>query len=128
MYKRQRIQSPWIDESILAAWLKYMTNTFGEPDFIEIEAQGNGPAGGNGGTFDDELLEEAVETVMTTGIASASGLQRRLRVGFSRASRLIDMMEQLGIVGPADGARPREILVDEDGADELLENARNGGE
>lgn len=123
-----RIQSPWIDESILAAWLKYMTNTFGEPDFIEIEAQGNGPAGGNGGTFDDELLEEAVETVMTTGIASASGLQRRLRVGFSRASRLIDMMEQLGIVGPADGARPREILVDEDGADELLENARNGGE
>ena len=123
-----RIQSPWIDESILAAWLKYMTNTFGEPDFIEIEAQGNGPAGGNGGTFDDELLEEAVETVMTTGIASASGLQRRLRVGFSRASRLIDMMEQLGIVGPADGARPREILVNEDGADELLENARNGGE
>ena len=124
-----RIQSPWIDESILAAWLKYMTNTFGEPDFIEIEAQGSGPAGGNGGgTFDDDLLEEAVETVMSTGIASASGLQRRLRVGFSRASRLIDMMEQLGIVGPADGARPREILVDEDGAEELLENAKNGGE
>ena len=106
-----------------------MTNTFGEPDFIEIEAQGSGPAGGNGGgTFDDDLLEEAVETVMSTGIASASGLQRRLRVGFSRASRLIDMMEQLGIVGPADGARPREILVDEDGAEELLENAKNGGE
>ena len=124
-----RIQSPWIDESILAAWLKYMTNTFGEPDFIEIEAQGSGPAGGNGGgTFDDDLLEEAVETVMSTGIASASGLQRRLRVGFSRASRLIDMMEQLGIVGPADGARPREILVDEDGAEELLENAKNGVE
>ncbi|MDO4560990.1 MAG: DNA translocase FtsK 4TM domain-containing protein [bacterium] len=126
--KPVRIQSPWIDENILAAWLKYMTNTFGEPDFIEIEAQGGGAAGGNGGVFDDDLLEEAVETVMTTGIASASGLQRRLRVGFSRASRLIDMMEQLGIVGPADGARPREILVDEEGARELLEDAGNGGE
>ena len=123
-----RIQSPWIDENILAAWLKYMSNTFGEPDFIKIEAQGGGPAGGNGGTFDDDLLEEAVETVMTTGIASASGLQRRLRVGFSRASRLIDMMEQIGIVGPADGSKPRELLVDEDGARELLEDARNGGE
>ena len=70
------------------------------------------------------MLEDAVASVMSTGIASASGLQRRLRVGFSRASRLIDMMEQLGIVGPSDGARPREILVDEEEAQELLDNAR----
>ncbi|MDO5115956.1 MAG: DNA translocase FtsK 4TM domain-containing protein [Synergistaceae bacterium] len=121
-----RIQSPWIDEKILADWLKYLTNTFGEPDFIEIEAQGgvgNGAPGG-GAKFDDEMLEEAIETVLSTGIASASGLQRRLRIGFSRASRLIDMMEQIGIVGAADGARPREILVDEDGAQELLDDAR----
>lgn len=120
-----RIQSPWIDEKILAGWLAYITNTFGEPEFIEIEAQGEkGGSGASGGTFDDDLLEEAVETVLSTGIASASGLQRRLRVGFSRASRLIDMMEQLGIVGPADGSRPREILVDEEGAQELLDEAR----
>lgn len=120
-----RIQSPWIDEKILASWLAYITNTFGEPEFIEIEAQGVGANGGaSGGTFDDDLLEEAVGTVLTTGIASASGLQRRLRVGFSRASRLIDMMEQIGIVGPADGSRPREILVDEEGAQELLDDAR----
>lgn len=62
--------------------------------------------------------------MLATGIASASGLQRRLRVGFSRASRLIDMMEQLGIVGPADGSRPRDLLVDEEGAQELLDEAR----
>ncbi|MCR5336580.1 MAG: DNA translocase FtsK, partial [Synergistes sp.] len=122
-----RVQSPWIADQVLADWLRYMTNTFGEPSFIRIEDQGSGSSGGNGGSFDDELLEEAVETVLSTGIASASGLQRRLRVGFSRASRLIDMMEQLGIVGAADGARPREILVDEDTAKEILEDAGCGG-
>lgn len=124
--KPVRIQSPWIDEKILGDWLKYLDNVFGEPQFIEIEAQDNGGSGSSsgGGVYDDDLLDEAVDTVMTTGIASASGLQRRLRVGFSRASRLIDMMEQIGIVGPADGARPREILVDEDGAEELLNDAR----
>lgn len=125
--KPVRIQSPWIDEAILGDWLRYLTNTFGEPEFIEIEAQGGENTGcGAGGVYDDDLLDEAVQTVMSTGIASASGLQRRLRVGFSRASRLIDMMEQIGIVGAADGARPREILVDEDGAQELLDDARNG--
>jgi len=80
----------------------------------------------NGAAFDDDLLEDALETVMSTGIASASGLQRRLRIGFSRASRLIDMMEMLGIVGPADGSKPREILVDEDEAREMISNAQNG--
>ena len=125
--KPLRVQSPWIADQILADWLAYMTNTFGEPEFIKIEDQGNGASGGNGGDYDDELLQEALETVMSTGIASASGLQRRLRVGFSRASRLIDMMEQLGIVGAADGARPREILVDEETAKELLEDAESGG-
>jgi S-DNA-T family DNA segregation ATPase FtsK/SpoIIIE len=80
----------------------------------------------NGAAFDDDLLEDALETVMSTGIASASGLQRRLRIGFSRASRLIDMMEMLGIVGPADGSKPREILVDEDEAREMISNAQHG--
>jgi len=119
-----RIQSPWIDEGVLSGWLDYLNNLFGEPDFIEIEKQGNGPEGSNSALYDDDLLDTAVETVMSTGIASASGLQRRLRVGFSRASRLIDMMEQIGIVGPADGSKPREILVDEDGAQELLDDAK----
>ena len=120
-----RIQSPWIDEKVLSGWLEYLTNLFGEPDFIDIDSQ-NGPSGHTENiAFDDDMLEDAIETVMTTGIASASGLQRRLRVGFSRASRLIDMMEQIGIVGPADGSKPREILVDEEEAQELLNNTKN---
>lgn len=122
-----RIQSPWIDEQVLTVWLNYLVNLFGMPDFIEIDKQGNGPSGiDNGAAFDDDLLEDAVDTVMSTGIASASGLQRRLRVGFSRASRMIDMMEMIGIVGPADGSKPREILVDEDEAREMIINAKNG--
>ena len=120
-----RIQSPWIDENVLAGWLNYLDNLFGEPDFIEIEEQDT-QSGTNDATYDDDMLEDAISCVMSTGIASASGLQRRLRVGFSRASRLIDMMEQLGVVGPADGARPREILTDEEGAKDLLEQARGG--
>lgn len=122
-----RIQSPWVDEQVLNVWLKYLVNLFGLPDFIEIDKQGNGPSGmDNNAAFDDDLLEDAVDSVMSAGIASASGLQRRLRVGFSRASRLIDMMEMAGIVGPADGSKPREILVDEDEALEMIRTARNG--
>ncbi len=119
-----RIQSPWIDEAVLGEWLKYLSNLFGAPDFIEIDAQGPQNGNSDSAVYDDDMLEDAIDSVMSTGIASASGLQRRLRVGFSRASRLIDMMEQLGIVGPSDGARPREILVDEDEAQEILSSAR----
>ncbi|MCL6482363.1 MAG: DNA translocase FtsK [Firmicutes bacterium] len=61
-------------------------------------------------TFDDELYEEAVRIVCEMGRASTSTLQRRLRIGYGRAARLIDLMEKDGIVGPADGTRPREVL------------------
>lgn len=124
--KPVRIQAPWVAESVLNVWLEYLNSIFGEPDFMDIDLQSNsGASGVDGSTFDDDLLEDAIDSVMQSGIASASGLQRRLRIGFSRAGRLIDMMEQLGIVGPADGSRPREILVDEDGAADILESLNN---
>ncbi len=59
---------------------------------------------------DDELYDEAKQVVVEDGKASASFLQRRLRIGYAQASRLLDKMEEGGIVGPADGAKPREIL------------------
>lgn len=65
----------------------------------------------NGGGDDDELYEEAVEVVRSAKKASASLLQRRLRVGYARAARLIDMMEEKGIVGRGEGAKPREVLL-----------------
>ena len=62
----------------------------------------------------DDLFDEAVRLVVQSGQASTSMLQRRFRIGFSRAGRLVDMMERDGIVGPADGSKPREILVAKD--------------
>ena len=64
---------------------------------------------------DDELLEAAVEIIRQTQRASTSSLQRRLRIGYTRAARLMDLLEQRGVVGPPSGADPREILVDLDG-------------
>ena len=64
------------------------------------------------GGADDELFEEAKKIVVQSGKASASLLQRRLRVGYARAARLINLLEEAGIVGPAEGAKPRDILVD----------------
>jgi len=60
---------------------------------------------------DDELYKQAEEVIMQAGKASASYLQRRLRVGYARAARLLDMMESRGVIGPADGAKPREVLI-----------------
>ena len=60
---------------------------------------------------DDDLWRDAVRVVVEGRKASTSLLQRRLRVGYARAARLIETMEEQGIVGPADGARPREVLV-----------------
>ncbi len=64
---------------------------------------------------DDELLPEAKNVIFEAGRASASLLQRRLKIGYARAARLLDLLEEQGIIGPADGAKPREILVSEVG-------------
>ena len=61
---------------------------------------------------DDEMYEIALQLVMETRKASASLLQRRLKLGYARAARLIDLLEQNGVVGPADGAKPRRILIE----------------
>jgi S-DNA-T family DNA segregation ATPase FtsK/SpoIIIE len=64
------------------------------------------------GNGDDDMYKDAVKVVVDSNKASASLLQRRLRVGYARAARLIETMEEQGIIGPADGARPREVLID----------------
>jgi S-DNA-T family DNA segregation ATPase FtsK/SpoIIIE len=62
----------------------------------------------------DELLPQAVDVICETGQASVSMLQRRLKLGYSRAARIVDQMEQIGIVGPFEGSKPRAVLVTRD--------------
>jgi len=62
----------------------------------------------------DELLQDAIETVVRAEQASVSMLQRRFRIGYNRAARLVDMMEERGIIGPSDGSRPRKVLITEE--------------
>lgn len=74
--------------------------------------------GGSDDEAEDELFEDAKIAVMEAGRASTSYLQRKLRIGYSRAARLMDILEEQGVIGPADGARPREILIGRDGGSE----------
>ncbi|MBI4414723.1 MAG: DNA translocase FtsK 4TM domain-containing protein [Candidatus Kerfeldbacteria bacterium] len=67
--------------------------------------------GGDAGSSEDDLYNEAKEVIIRAGKASASLLQRRLRVGYARAARLLDILEENGVIGPLDGAKPREVLV-----------------
>ncbi|HUY69878.1 MAG TPA: DNA translocase FtsK [Candidatus Tyrphobacter sp.] len=75
------------------------------------ESLEKGAAESSGGESDDGLFPEAVEVVKAAGKASASLLQRRLKVGYARAARLLDLMEDQGLIGPAEGAKPREVFV-----------------
>ena len=59
---------------------------------------------------DDEMVREAIEIVRSTGKASTSMLQRRLKLGYARAARVMDLLEELGVVGPAEGSKPRQVL------------------
>ncbi|HXT22754.1 MAG TPA: DNA translocase FtsK, partial [Thermoanaerobaculia bacterium] len=112
-----RVHGAYISEQETAAlvrWLKKTGKPSLDPEVVEFNGGGNGASGygGEGADGDDdELFEEASRLVVSEGKASASFLQRRMRIGFSRAARLIDLMEQDGILGPAQGSKPREVLV-----------------
>jgi S-DNA-T family DNA segregation ATPase FtsK/SpoIIIE len=86
----------------------------GEPTaYSGLEEAMAEPEAGAGGVGDDPLFEDAARTVVAVGQASASMLQRRLKVGYARAARLVDMLEAAGVVASQDGSKPREVLVDE---------------
>jgi len=125
--KPLRLQGPWIDETRIVSFIQHVVRVFGEPQHIDIDSEDNGSWGEVAANLEDPLLEEAVSIILQTGIASASRLQRQLKIGFTRAARLVDTMEQLGMVGPQEASRPREILVDDDKAEEILRKAFSGG-
>ena len=111
-----RLHGSYVSEQETAALVRWMKKR-GKPEFdpavLSPPPDEDRSSGGSGGG-DDPLFEEAARLVVSERQGSASFLQRRMRVGFSRAARLIDMMEQDGLLGPPQGSKPREVLVKAD--------------
>jgi len=115
--KMARVQGAFVTEDEIARitghWAKQ-----GEPEFEAelLETREDGPGEGGDGEFDpdaDDLLDEAIRTVVQTETASVSMIQRRLRVGYTRAGRLIDMLERRGVISGYEGSKPRQVLITE---------------
>jgi S-DNA-T family DNA segregation ATPase FtsK/SpoIIIE len=114
--KPRRIQGGFLSEAEVKKVVKFIKDQVETPEYEEGITEAPKPEefefdGGEEEDPDDEMYEEAKKAVIEAGKASASYLQRRLRLGYARAARLIDILEERGIVGPGDGAKPREILV-----------------
>ncbi len=123
----QRIQSAYISESEMKKVVNYIIdNAEGLPSEINISGESvtsgspdpifsSSASGSNDDEdVDDDLYEEAKQTVIEAGKASTSYLQRKLRVGYARAARLMDILESKGVIGPGDGAKPREVILGKD--------------
>jgi S-DNA-T family DNA segregation ATPase FtsK/SpoIIIE len=119
MSQPERLQSAFITENEVKNVVKYLAGLYKDALPSEILLTGNISAektifdanlDDEGGEDDDEMYEEARLAVIEAGKASTSYLQRKLKLGYARAARLIDMLEERGIVGPGDGAKPREVL------------------
>ena len=117
MSKPVRLQSAFISEKDVKAVTKYLNEEYENelPYEIDISAKNQEnllfPAPLEEDFGDDDLYEEAREIVIRAGKASTSYLQRKLRIGYSRAARLMDMLEERGVIGAAQGSRPRDIIV-----------------
>lgn len=122
--KARRIQGAFVSDKEVKKVVEFIAKQTKDVHYADEVVQSQ--SGSRGGLMsesgeavvDDDLYEEAKQIVIQTRKASASLLQRRLRVGYARAARLVDMLEENGVVGPGEGAKPREVLV---GADEVEE-------
>lgn len=120
-----RIQGPYISDSETHAIIDYIKSqgvAEYDPELSKAIEQSQEPLSGKQLSMSDELYDEAASFIVSSGSASVSMLQRRFRIGYNRAARLIDEMEENGIIGPADGARPRKVLI----SHEELDNSSRG--
>jgi S-DNA-T family DNA segregation ATPase FtsK/SpoIIIE len=135
MSKPVRLQSPYISETELKKVAEYLAKQSEDDIPSEINLEGetqknsifDSSAMGDD-DVDDDMYEEARDTVIQAGKASTSFLQRKLRIGYARAARLIDILEEKNVIGPGEGAKPREVLIKSehgpmsDSAEEETEN------
>lgn len=108
-----RIQGAWVSDKEISGVVNYLKSTGMQPEFSEdiFELPKVGKSISAGGEEKDDLFDDAVEVVVSTGKGSASLLQRRLSIGYARAARILDELEAEGIVGPAQGSKPRDVLI-----------------
>jgi S-DNA-T family DNA segregation ATPase FtsK/SpoIIIE len=117
----RRLQGPWVTEeevrAVVGHWRRLSAPAYVEGVVGDDSAPG-GLGGANGADDDDELLAQAMELVVRSQLGSTSMLQRKLRVGFSRAGRLMDLLERRGVVGPSEGSKARAVLMTPDELDQ----------
>ena len=120
--KPKRIQGCFVSDDEINQVVEFVKEQ-GAPDYHEEILSAVAPAmvggasasSGHEPSDDDPLIWEAAQIVVESQLGSTSGLQRRLKVGYARAGRIMDMLEEKGVVGPPDGSKPREVLLDEEG-------------
>ncbi|HWC38865.1 MAG TPA: DNA translocase FtsK 4TM domain-containing protein, partial [Acidimicrobiales bacterium] len=109
----RRLQGPWVGETEVRAVVAHWRRQ-GQPRYVE-GVEGEGPSGDDRGFGDEgddeELVAQAMELVVRSQLGSTSMLQRKLRVGFARAGRLMDLLERRGVVGPSEGSKARAVLM-----------------
>ena len=117
----QRIQAPWVSEEEVRAVVAAWQAQGGQTEVVVALSEGLGAGGTSTGTVgnedDDELLVQARDLVVRSQLGSTSMLQRKLKVGFARAGRLMDLLEEHGVVGPSIGSKARAVLITEDQLD-----------
>jgi S-DNA-T family DNA segregation ATPase FtsK/SpoIIIE len=125
----QRIQGAWVEEAEIHSIAAFWREQTPEPEALYEEGVADEPTGpsvgiGGGTEADDEeddMLKQAWELVVRSQLGSTSMLQRKLRVGFARAGRLMDLLEQRGVVGPSEGSKARTVLMTPEELEDLME-------
>ena len=117
----RRLQAPWVSEDEVRTVVSHWHAQGGQAEaIVGIELADGGSSGGDGfGDDEDDLLVQARDLVVRSQLGSTSMLQRKLRVGFARAGRLMDLLEQAGVVGPSEGSKARAVLMTPDELDGL---------
>jgi len=133
--KPKRLQGTYISDLEIKKVTDFIKNEFDAPDYQHeivdrLGSTSNGVAFADDGGNDEPLLNDAQDIVVRAGRASASFLQRRMQIGYARAARILDLLEEKGVIGPGNGAKPREILVarPEGAAEEEVEGDELDGE